>query len=91
MLLAVLIAAASLKDDARGVLRRSGCQGCHDSAVSVAHTDALEQFDLKDPKWSDGLTDRQLPVLLKRMGGRPKADLEVVRRFVDAELKARQR
>lgn len=91
MLLALLLAAAPAKEDARGVLRRSGCEGCHDSAVSVAHTDALEQFDLKDPKWSDGLTDRQLPLLLKRMGGRPKEDVAVVRRFVDAELTARRR
>src|SRR5437879_12150735 len=78
LLLAVAIAAPPVKEDARSVLRRSGCQTCHDSAVSVEHTDALEQFDLKDPKWSDGMTDRQLPILLQRMGERPKADLAVV-------------
>ena len=60
LLLAVAIAAPPVKEDTRSVLRRSGCQTCHDSAVSVEHTDALEQFDLKDPKWSDGMTDRQL-------------------------------
>ena len=90
LLLAVGIAAPPAKEDARGVLRRSGCQTCHDSAVSVEHTDALEQFDLKDPKWSDGMTDRQLPILLQRMGERPRADLAVVRRFIDSELQARR-
>ena len=76
LLLAVAIAAPPAKEEARGVLRRSGCQTCHDSALSVEHTDALEQFDLKDPKWSDGMTDRQLPILL--------------RRFIDSELQARR-
>jgi len=89
--LALLIAAPSPKEDARKVLRRSGCQACHDSTVSTGHTDALEQFDLNDPKWADGMTDRQLPILLVRMGGRPKADLAIVRRFIDAELRARHR
>ena len=91
--LALLVAAASdsPREQARTVLRRSGCQGCHDSDVSVAHTDALEQFDLKDPKWSDGMTDRQLPLVLRRMAERPKADLAIVRRFVDGELKARHK
>ena len=90
LLLAVAIAAPPAKGDARSVLRRSGCQTCHDSALSVEHTDALEQFDLKDPKWSDGMTDRQLPILLQRMGDRPKADLAVVRSFIDTELRTRR-
>lgn len=73
------------------VLRRVGCQKCHDSALSIEHADALAQFDLKDPHWSDGLAERQLPILLVRMGKRAKRDVEIVRRFVDAELLRRKR
>ena len=46
---------------------------------------------MKEPNWSDGLTERQLPILLVRMGKRAPADVKIVRRFVDAELRARKR
>jgi hypothetical protein len=90
LMLALAISDPSAKEEARTVLRRVGCQKCHDSALSLEHTDALGQFDLKDPNWSDGLSDRQLPILLVRMGKRAADDVKIVRRFVDAELRARK-
>jgi len=91
LLLAVALSGPPPKEEARLVLRRVGCQKCHDSTLSTEHADALAQFDLKEPDWSDGLTERQLPILLVRMGKRAPADVKIVRRFVDAELRARKR
>ena len=89
--LALAMSGPSPKEEARIVLRRVGCQKCHDSALSVEHTDALAQFDLKEPEWSARLSERQLPILLVRMGNRAAGDVKIVRRFVDAELRARKR
>lgn len=91
LLLAVAIAGSSAKEDARRVLRRIGCQSCHDSDVSSANGDALMQFNLHDQDWSSGMTDRQLPLLLGRMKGREASDIRTVKRFIDAELRARKR
>lgn len=90
VVLALLLAASSAREEARRALRTTGCQGCHDSAVNMDHGDALLQFDLKDPNWSDGMTNRQLPVLLERMGDDRKKEQVVVRRFVDEELARRK-
>ena len=88
LLLALLVAAPPSREDARKALRRAGCQTCHDSEVSVQHTDALEQFDLHDPNWSDGMSAHQLPKLLTRLKSSP-ADSKVVQAFIEAELAAR--
>jgi hypothetical protein len=91
LLLALALSGPPPREEARVVLRRVGCQKCHDSTLSTEHPDALAQFDLRHPNWSDGLTERQLPILLARMGKRAPGDVKIVRGFVDAELRARKR
>ena len=87
--IALLAAAPSAQEQARSVLKRVGCQKCHDSKVSIANTDALFVYDLQNDKWAQGLDDKQLGQLLVRSANASKEDLKIVRSFVDAEIKAR--
>ena len=78
-------ASEAKRDAARGVLEVHGCGKCHDSKVSTAKAEALAVFDLQDEDWSRRMTSDQLPKLLGRLRSAPKADREIVRRFIEAE------
>ena len=81
LLLALAASDPSPKEEARLVLRRVGCQKCHDSALSAEHADALALFDLKNPEWSDGLSERQLRRRVSAaVGYGPKRLARVLRR-----------
>ncbi len=77
------------RDDARRVLRSAQCSSCHDSGVSTENPQALAVYDLREEDWPARISDARLPKLLGRLRSAPAADREVVRRFIEAEKRAR--
>lgn len=82
-------AGPATRDDARKVLRSAKCSSCHDSGVSTKNPEALAVYDLRHDDWPARLSDSRLPKLLGRLGGAPAADRQVVRQFIDTELRTR--
>ena len=72
------------------MLAAARCSRCHDSAVSRENPRALAIYDLHEKDWPASLSDVQLPKLLGRLRGAPATDREIVRRFVEAELRRRR-
>ena len=85
----LIAAAAPGAQDARKVLEAARCNQCHDSAVSEENPRALAVYDLHEKDWPARLPDARLPKLLGRLRSAPAADREIVRRFVEAELRRR--
>jgi len=66
------------------------CTPCHVGEASGAEADALAVFDLRDPRWQDGLSSAQLEMIPARVAERGNAiEIAGVRRFVDAQLARR--
>jgi hypothetical protein len=81
--------ATATRAQARGVLKSARCGQCHDSSISSENARALAVYDLVDEDWPSRMTETQLPKLLTRLKGAPKADQKIVREFIAAELKGR--
>src|SRR4051812_23094926 len=79
----------ALSERARQVLKVARCGACHDTTVSTENAKALAVYDLAEPRWSDRMSDEQLPRLMGRLKSAPGADQALVRKFISTELKAR--
>jgi hypothetical protein len=84
------IGAAPARAEAGKVLRSASCDRCHDSAISTENPGALAVYDLREQNWPERMPDARLPKLLTRLRSAPAADRELVRRFIDAELRSRR-
>jgi hypothetical protein len=82
--------AAPTRAEAGKVLRSASCDRCHDSAISTENPGALAVYDLREQNWPERMPDARLPKLLTRLRSAPAADRELVRRFIDAELRTRR-
>ncbi len=82
---------AVLGDDAVAVLTRH-CSPCHDGLDSEAKADALEVFDVRQPRWWSGMSDGQLGEVrlrIEQLGAADGSERQQMDAFIEAQLAER--
>jgi hypothetical protein len=98
---------ADLREQARLVVQKSHCGGCHTPGSPKVRERALKIYDLSQIDWSSSMNDRQLKRFeslvdsnkgeIMAMGGDPKANFltlkerQALSHFLEAELSHRKR
>jgi hypothetical protein len=80
-----------LRGQVRELLLSKSCRECHLGYLKTAQPKALKVFDLAKEDWPSTMQERQFKPLIGRLGESvTKAELDLVDRFIQAELAARR-